>query len=155
MGLGADGVRGKWIWPAPSWQMRPLPSCNNRSSLSPKKPTLLALLPFGWSKITEKSLLWQRLGSNLLPHSQAKNPPENMQSSSSNHSAQHRYHQEKASHLCARWILGHLPLGFDLPPENDKINFYCIFFHHQLINSISFTYARLFRQNLVPITHST
>ena len=46
--LGADGIRGKCSWPAPTWQTTPWTSCNNRSSLFPKELTLLASLPLGW-----------------------------------------------------------------------------------------------------------
>ena len=35
----------------PTWKMTPLPSCNNGSSLFPKKPTQLALPPLGRLKI--------------------------------------------------------------------------------------------------------
>ena len=43
--LGVNGIKGKWIWPAPTWQITTSASCDNRLSLFPKKPTLLVAFP--------------------------------------------------------------------------------------------------------------
>ena len=149
MRLGANGSgqrpHGKWhpCLPATTDQV-----CPQRS-----QPSLHCFL-LADQRLLKKVFYDKGWEAISFPFS-SKRSARKLQSSSSNHSAPLHYHQGKASHLCARWLLGHPPLGLNLPPENDKINFYCIFFHYQLINSISFTYADLFKQNLVPITHFT
>ena len=82
----------------------------------------------------EEGGLRRRLGGNVLPCSQAKNPAESPRSSISNDPAPLQHHQGEAGHLRTRWILGYPPLGFDLPPMNNKINLYCIFFYFQPMN---------------------
>ena len=75
IGLGVDRIKGKWIWPAPTWQTTTSTSCNNRSSLFPKKATLPESLPLGRSRFLggfEEGCERQRLEGNLLPHSQGK-----------------------------------------------------------------------------------
>ena len=56
--------------------------------------------------------------------SQARKPPESLQSFSPNDSAPLQHYQGYAGHLRARWILGHLLLGLNLPTKNDKIYFF-------------------------------
>ena len=75
----------------------------------------------------EEGRLRQRLGGNFLSHCQAK-IRQKAQSSCSNSPAPLQQYQVEANYLHAKQILGHPPLGFHLPPKNDKINFQCNFF---------------------------
>ena len=144
MGLEADGVWGRQgqgqmglganaSGQRPHNKQHPGFPATRDQVCSPRSQPCLRCFPLADQRFlgsVKDHCLRRRLGSNLFPHSQAKNPPEISQSLSFNGPAPLQHYQVEASYLRARQILGHPPSGFDLPPKNDKINIQCIFFHY-------------------------
>ena len=158
IGLGADGIKGKWIWPAPTWQTTPWTSCNNRSSSFPKEPTLLSLPPLGQSKISGR--LWRRPSLTkavrqppfpLLREKSARKLTKFLFQWSYTSSTPSRRGWPSVSEMNTRPSTVRLWFAF----KEWQNQFLLLFFHCQLPNLISFTYACLFKQKLVPIIHLT
>ena len=142
----------------PTWKMTPLPSCNNGLSLFPKKPTLLALPPLGWSKISGR--LWRRpsitkaVSHPPFPLSRekfARRPTMFLFQWSCPSSTPSRRGWPSVREMNT----GPSTVGLWFASKEWQNQFVLFFFHCQLLNIISFTYACLFKQKLDPIIHLT